>query len=156
MGVKIKNIDRLLRKLKTIENIDITPAINKATLLVESTAKTLVPVKDGYLRGSIHPEVKKTTKDVVGRVFTNLEYAPYVEFGTGVTGDGTYPYEVEGLEYKDKGWTYQDHKTGEFIHTKGQVAQPYMYPALYNNKDKINKIIDTYVKNELLKLGGNK
>ena len=86
-------------------------------------------------------QVKDTGKELQGRVYTNCEYAAYVEFGTGVTGNGTYPYEVEGFtpKYKDKGWAYFDEDKNEWIYTKGQVAQPYMYPALKENEKAIKK-----------------
>ena len=38
-------------------------------------------------------------------------------------------------------WCYMDEKTGEFIWTSGQHPQPYMRPALEENKDDIIKII---------------
>lgn len=140
--VTIKNIDRLVRKLNNLSKMEIKDTMNKAVTLVHGEAKNLAPVDTGDLAGSIHMDVKKTSTGLQGRVYTNLEYAPYVEFGTGVKGNGTYPYKVEGLTlaYKDKGWSYIDEKTGERIYTRGQVAQPYMYPSLKNNEKTIKKL----------------
>lgn len=134
--MEIKNVDRLLRRLDNVGNIDLKPIIGKATLIVEAQAKALTPVDTGALRSSIHPEVTKIGKEVVGRVYTSLEYAMYVEFGTGVRGNGSYPYEVNGLGYSSE--------------HGGQVAQPYMYPALEMNKKKIQSLIDNEI-TELLK-----
>ena len=117
--------------------------MNKATELVHGQAKALVPPNGtGYLAGSIHMQVKATDTEVQGRVYTNAEYAAYVEFGTGIKGNGTYPYQVEGLslDYKDKGWAYYDEDKGEWIYTKGQKAQPYMYPALKENERTIKRM----------------
>lgn len=131
--------------------MELRSTVNEATKLVHGQAKALAPADTGLLRESIHMEVKNAGNELHGRVFTNCEYAAYVEFGTGVKGDGTYPYEVEGLslEYKNKGWAYLDEDTGEWIYTKGQKAQPYMYPALKNHEKTIKRMFKDGVKTEL-------
>ena len=151
--VTIKNVDRLTKRLNNIGNMDLKNIVNKATTLVHGQAKDLAPVDTGELSGSIRMKSKKTKDGYEGRVYTNLEYSAYVEFGTGIKGNGTYPYEVEGLTltYKDKGWAYKDPKTDEWIYTKGQVAQPYMYPALHMNKKTINKMFKDGVSDNLSK-----
>ena len=125
--------------------------MNKATQLVHGQAKDLAPVDKGDLAGSIHMQVKDTGEELQGRVYTNKEYAPYVEFGTGVTGNGTYPYQIEGLNlvYRDKGRAYYDEDKGEWIYTKGQEAQPYMYPALNMHKKTIKRILKEGVHTKL-------
>ena len=116
--------------------------MNEATKLVHGQAKELAPVDTGDLAGSIHMQVKASGDELQGRVYTNKEYAAYVEFGTGIKGNGTYPYKVEGLNlsYTDKGWAYFDEEKDEWIYTTGQVAQPYMYPALKDNEKAIRKM----------------
>jgi HK97 gp10 family phage protein len=142
--VTIKGIDSLTKRFNNIANMELKTAMNKATEIVHGQAKMLVPPNGtGNLAGSIHMQVKDTGNELQGRVYTNLEYAPYVEFGTGVTGNGTYPYKIEGFTpvYKDKGWAYYDEDKGEWIYTKGQKAQPYMYPALNMHKKTIKRIL---------------
>lgn len=150
-SVSIKGVERLAQKFNNIANMNLRSAVNDATKLVHGQAKELAPVDSGNLAGSIHMQVKDTGKELQGRVYTNLEYAAYVEFGTGITGNGTYPYKVEGLslEYKDKGWAYFDEDKGEWIYTKGQAAQPYMYPALANHKKTIEKMLKDAVSKAL-------
>jgi HK97 gp10 family phage protein len=149
--VKIEGYDSLLLKLNKIADMDLTKKVNKATTLVHGQAKDLAPVDTGDLAGSIHIETKRLPKAIQGKVYTNLEYAPYVEFGTGKKGDGTYPYNIKGLtlSYKDKGWCYWSDKENKFIFTTGQEAQPYMYPALKNNEKKIRAIMQEGVKDTL-------
>jgi HK97 gp10 family phage protein len=68
-----------------------------------------------------------------GVVFTPLEYAPYVEFGTGLfaeAGDGR----------KDVPWMYQDDK-GDWHSTSGMKPRPYMRPALDENREEIKRIL---------------
>ena len=81
------SIDSIIVKLEDLGNVDITNVLEKACLIVENDAKSKVPYDTGNLRNSI-------THEVIGNegfVGTNVEYAPYVEFGTGLfssRGDG--------------------------------------------------------------------
>ncbi len=156
MGIKIKNTERLLSKLKKIKDIDLKPVIKDCTLLVEGQAKELCPTNtEGTegLKGSIHPEVKENDKEVIGRIYTQKWYAAYVEFGTGPKGNGTYPYQIKGfsLKYRDTKWCYTKDEGKTFIWTRGQEAQSFMYAALEMNKKRIQNKINNAVKEELLK-----
>jgi len=93
---QIENLDKLLNKLEKLEKIDLDKVLNKACILVENDAKKKCPVGTGELRNSITHEVEGT-EAIVG---TNTEYAPYVEFGTGIfssMGNG-----------RQTPWSYQD------------------------------------------------
>ena len=149
--VSIKGVDRLTQRFNNIANMELRSEMNKATQLVHGQAKALAPADTGLLRESIHMSVKDTGKELQGRVYTNVEYAPYVEFGTGIKGNGTYPYKVEGLnlEYKNKAWVYYDEDNDTFVYTKGQKAQPYMYPALKENEKTIKAIFKQGVQTKL-------
>ena len=84
---KLIGANALYSKLAQIAKIDLTSALTEACMVVEKDAKKKCPVDDGTLRGSITSEVE----DNQGIVGTNVEYAPYVEFGTGLfaaNGDG--------------------------------------------------------------------
>lgn len=83
----VMSIDNLIIKMEKLGNVDISSALRKACLIVENDAKLTCPVDTGNLRSSITHVVN----DNVGIVGTNVEYAPYVEFGTGLfssKGDG--------------------------------------------------------------------
>ena len=149
--VSIKGVDRLTKRFNNIANMELKDTVNKATQLVHGQAKALAPVDKGQLAGSIHMQVKDTGTSIEGRVYTNVEHAAYVEFGTGIKGNGTYPYQIEGLnlEYKDKGWAYFDEDKGEWIYTTGQEAQPYMYPALKGNEKTIKRMFKDGVHTKL-------
>lgn len=135
--VTIKNIDRLTRKFNKMADMELEDAMTKATTLVHGQAKDLAPVDKGNLAGSIRMEINKRKTELEGRVYTNLEYAPYVEFGTGVRGNGSYPYDIEGLTL-----TYHESWAG-------MQAQPYMYPSLKNNERTINNFFKDGVKTKL-------
>lgn len=52
--------------------------VREYTFIVERWAKRLAPVDTGRLRASIRTRLMY----LVGEVFTDVEYAPYQEFGT--------------------------------------------------------------------------
>lgn len=107
-------------------------ALEKACLIVEADAKEACPTGDGQLRQSITHEVDKEKYE--GIIGTNVEYAPYVEIGTGI-------YSSEGTG-RQTPWCYKNEKTGEFHWTRGQNPRPFLQPALESNKDKINKCFE--------------
>lgn len=143
------NADSLLKRLNNIAEMDLKDKMVQATKLVHAQAKALAPVDTGNLAGSIRMEVKKSGKNLIGRVYTNVQYAPYVEFGTGSTGQGTYPYKVKGLKlsYRDTPWVYTPDGGETFYRTNGQEAQPYMYPAIKQNEKNIKKLFKQGVGN---------
>ncbi|MDD5510908.1 MAG: HK97 gp10 family phage protein [Dehalococcoidales bacterium] len=56
--------------------------MTKACLLVERDAKINAPVDTGRLRASITNRLEVEKDQLIGIVGTNVEYAPYQEFGT--------------------------------------------------------------------------
>lgn len=100
-----------------------------ACALVEASAKRKAPKGDGTLRSSIAYRVEGTT----GIIYSPLEYAPYVEFGTGIFAE-------DGDGRKDVPWRYKDEE-GEWHTTSGQNPQPFLRPALHENREKILKLL---------------
>lgn len=150
-SVTIKNMERLLSRLQNISEMDLTQTMNKATALVHGQAKLLAPVDKGSLGASIHMKVNKVGMIIQGKVYTNLQYAPYVEFGTGIKGNGTYKHKLKdiNLTYRDTPWVYTPDGGETFYRTEGQVAQPYMYPALSRNKKTIRNMFKVGIKDDL-------
>lgn len=84
MEIKVLRLDKCLKKLGSLKGIDVTPVITYGVVEIALSAKrNLYPghgVKTGLLRSSIFFEVN--SKEQEGKVYTNVEYAPFVEFGT--------------------------------------------------------------------------
>ena len=59
-------------------------AMRDATMKVQRDAKIAAPVDTGKLRASIVPEVALKDNVLEGVVGSNVKYAPYMEFGTGM------------------------------------------------------------------------
>lgn len=129
MSVEFQGLDEVLEQLDLFVDINnLERALKKACMLVERTAKQKAPKGNGELRRSITSKVE----DLKGYVFTPLEYAPYVEYGTGLFA------EEQGRQ--DVPWHYKDDK-GEWHTTSGQPPSPYMRPALDENREEILRII---------------
>ena len=141
MAITIKNLDKLITKLDNISSVDAEKYVKSATTFVHGQAKLLAPVDSGRLRNSIHMETSSEKDKVIGRVYTNINYAPYVEFGTGIRGNGKYPYANEldfQLAYKED-WG-------------GMSPQPFMYPALKGAEKYVENLINEGIKKEINKI----
>lgn len=110
--------------------------IEKACILVEEAAKEKCPVDNGNLRRSI---THKVTDSFECEVFSDLPYAPYVEYGTGLFAE-------DGKGRTDVPWRYQS-DDGEWHTTLGQQPQPFLRPAVSENRDKIMEIVKTELMN---------
>lgn len=127
--IKFEGLDNILNRLSKIpENANVEGALGQCCAIVERSAKQLAPKDNGELRRSITSKVEGT----VGIVFTPLEYAPYVEYGTGLF--------AESGGRQDVPWHYQDDE-GNWHTTSGQNPQPFMRPALDNNRALIKQIL---------------
>lgn len=143
MAIDVDGLDGLIARLDgLIDDEQTVRAMQKACLIVERNAKTKAPKalkNGGSLRNSIKSRVEKDGENIIGIVFSPLEYAPYVEYGTGLFA------EKGG---RKTGWAYEDEETGETIWTRGQRPQPYLRPALNENREKILQILKEGVKND--------
>lgn len=138
--VEIDGLDEVLKHFESMRGVttDVTDAVNQSTLAVEAQAKALAPVDTGNLRSSVHA-VPATVGEyaIIGRVAAATEYAAYVEFGTGQRGSGSGHPKADRVSY-DAEWA-------------GMKAQPYMYPALNMNRQKIVKNIKSVISERMKK-----
>lgn len=129
MSIEFEGINEILDGLDNlVDTRNLEAALGKACALVERSAKEKAPKDTGELRRSITSKVE----NLEGVVFTPLEYAPYVEFGTGLF--------AEEVGRADVPWNYQDDE-GNWHSTSGQRPQPFMRPALNENREQIIRII---------------
>lgn len=129
MSITLEGLDEVLEALEKVGNAEkLEQNLGKACALVEGAAKDKAPVDNGDLRCSIVSKVE----NLEGIIYTPLEYAPYVEYGTGLF--------AEGGGRTDVPWNYKDDK-GNWHTTSGQNPQPFMRPALNENREKIIEIL---------------
>ena len=133
MSVEFQGMEEIIARLESIANLEhLEAAMGQACALVERSAKQKAPKGNGELRRSITSKIEKDNDELKGIVFTPLEYAPYVEYGTGLFA------EEDGRQ--DVPWSYQDDK-GEWHSTSGMKPQPYMRPALDENREQVTRIL---------------
>jgi len=148
MSKSIVGLENLLNKLNKLGgNVEDTlyDSVAKQTKFVQGVAKELCPVDTGDLRNSIKSNTEKNENEIVGIVSTNMRHASFVEFGTGKVGERTNTNTNVNVAYKQDKWKVNIPDVGvRWI--EGQPAQPYLYPALKNNEDKILKNIKSDVK----------
>ena len=159
--------DRLIAKCRKLaskqvgEDIVLRAVHNAAKKVVQADAKLRAPANEGELRNSIKVRVKMEGDRVVGEVFTNLDHAAYVELGTGPKGQASHVgiSPDVNVSYRSSPWfvhedqinvgPYHFQKMGEFYKMYGQAAQPYLYPALKENHDRISNNISKYVSRKI-------
>lgn len=105
----------------------ISEEIEQTAYKIERTAKELVPVDTGTLRRSITTEGVNLEYDV----FTNVEYAHYMEYGTS-------PHRIEGRPYLF--WDGATHPIKSVMHPG---TKPYLY--ITTAFDEHTKTLDTRI-----------
>ena len=128
------SIEVISHKIEVIQAKDeaAAKALETIGLVAERYAKEMCPTDTSRLKNSISHQVDDDTV----YVGTNVEYAPYVEFGTGKF--------AEGGGGRPTPWSYQDDK-GNWHTTNGMKPQPYLKPAIENHLDEYKQ----YLKDEL-------
>lgn len=135
---EIENLDRFTEELREDVEAALKRGLGLSCALVEREAKEKAPKDTGDLRRSITSEVREQGDEIYGVVFTPLEYAPYVEYGTGLF--------AENGGRMDVPWNYQDDE-GNWHSTSGQHPQPFMRPALDENRNNILDLISREINN---------
>lgn len=129
MNIEFEGAEKLMARLDKIsDEAELKKSLETAALLVERSAKQKAPKDTGALRRSITSKVE----GLEGIIYTPLEYAPYIEYGTGLF--------AEGNGRKDVPWNYQDDK-GNWHSTSGLKPHPFMRPSLDENREKIVDIL---------------
>ena len=133
--IKFEGLEEVLDSIDSLADLEeLQSALGKACAVVEASAKQKAPKDTGALARSITSKIE----DTEGIIFTPLEYAPYVEYGTGLFAE-------EGG--RSTPWIYKDDK-GEWHKTSGQKPHPFMRPALEENREKIINILKEGIGND--------
>ena len=127
--IRVDNLDEVKRTMMD----EAIKALEECGLVAEGYAKAMCPVDTGNLRNSITHKV--VPDELACYIGSNVEYAPYIEFGTGIHYAGG----------RRTPWVYKDSK-GEFHRTSGQRAQPFIRPAVADHLAEYQKIINNELK----------
>jgi len=128
---EMRRVTEEIRKRKSVYEANLARVLFKGALDIESGAKMKAPVDTGRLRSSIQSKIDH--EDVSAEVTVNVDYAPYVEFGTG-------QYAREYLAGKPREMV--DHAR-EFKRPKDgySPARPFLFPTYYEQRPKIIKAL---------------
>lgn len=143
MKIEFENVDELILKLQYYANVDLRRPMLKVGNDIERAAKQNCNGQfgspTGALKRSIRTDLIRNGDKVIGvEVGTNLEYAVYVEHGTGI-----YAYDRKGRASTPEHpipWRYKG-SDGKWYTTSGQEPKPFLIPAFNSKKHNIYKYI---------------
>ena len=173
MATNIEGLEAITKRLDNLADAkQIEQGMGLCCAAVERTAKQKAQaIKDtGNLSISIASRVENVGGEIRGVVYTPLEYAPYVEYGTGLfaekggTSDVPWVFVKDGSSRGSKGEkkprksytlatakrtvAYLRKQGLDAYYTFGQKPQPYLRPALTENRDKILRLLKGSVNND--------
>jgi len=136
--VNTREVAQDLQRYSQRQLDSIVGAVKIGAEMVASQAKLNAPVDKGALRSSIRGEVELVGgQEVEGFVYSNIDYAPYQEFGTGI-------HAANGQGRKTPWFVKLDN--GDGFWTSGNRAQPFLYPALVANRRKVIDLIKAAIR----------
>lgn len=143
LSAKIEGLDELKAKLANsptqLDNIE-QQMLKMAAMITQAAAKEKAPVDTSFLRKSIQYELKGTKGNRYATVGTNVKYAIYQEFGTGIYGPKRTPIvpkRARVLAFRTK--------DGHLVFTKqvkGSAPKKFMLTGIERLKDDMYKVID--------------
>jgi HK97 gp10 family phage protein len=164
------NLINKLSKMDTKISQEVaTTAVKQAGVMVQSQARLLISSDSGSLARSIKIKNEIDEKKAKSSVYTNSGHGPYYELGTGPNGEANHQGISPNVSprYRQTGWMIPAdamtvdkaesygfrvaYKNGDVIgyYTRGQMARPFMYPALHDQEDKIMKNTERLFKKKL-------
>jgi HK97 gp10 family phage protein len=105
ISLNISGLDKVfasLNKLSDKIKTEVALEMNSSALNIQSNAKRNAPVNMGTLRNSIALTEQIEAGKLTYTVGSKLNYAPYIEFGTGGKVD-TQGYDSFAMQFKSKG-----------------------------------------------------
>ena len=159
MAVEIQGLDGVLERIEGLADAGkMKRSITNACLLVERAAKiNAQAISDTGNGEGLAGSIASRIDDYEGVIYTPLFFAPYVEYGTGI--EATHPnkpgrQDVPWVFVKHSGqegntqksYTLEEAKQAMAIlrgkgldayYTYGQKPQPFMRPALDDNREAI-------------------
>lgn len=141
MEYKVEGLESLLQKLNTLgADVDkiVDNALYQGAQKIQGDAKRLIKAKGAFDTGRLHGSISVEAIPNGYAIGTNVEYAPYIEYGTGSLGDPTVPHTTR------KYW-----QNGNWHAFRGMKARPYLRPALNINKKYVAKLVRSRLLNVL-------
>jgi hypothetical protein len=138
-----------------LEDKDKTKIIQLLGGKMQEEIKKRAPVESGKLKNSI----KKENIEKGFKIYTNIDYAPYVEYGTGIyqtdeegqlvghSGWNIYPINAKALRWTDK---HGNVHFSKHVFIKGQEGQFFFKEGRLSGLKQLSKIASDYIKDKHL------
>lgn len=135
----INEIERFKKDFITACNELIKQLTGAGTRAAQYALMSYGAAYTGNLIDSLGAGARFDADSRTGIVRTDCEYAAYVEFGTGIIGEGDHPdagragwsYDIN--HHGESGWYYVARNRDGLVHwTQGEPAKPFMYNAFIN------------------------
>jgi HK97 gp10 family phage protein len=131
IDVRLRGLERAIRSIQDYEvaKKEVVKNIIKDTALqIQANAKQRTPVDTGNLKRSISVDI--AADELSAKIFTDVEYAASVEFGSA-----PHKIEVKNASVLSDGSNF----LGKEVNHPGTPAQPFLFPAYEEEK---NEYID--------------
>ena len=119
-----------VKELKKLIDFKAIKALTEIGMFVQSEAKLRAPVDMGALKGSI--DFRINPQDMAVTIGAGVDYAIFVEKGTGI---------YNKKDGRKTPWVVPM-AGGGFFTTSGQKAQPFLMPAINDNRDQLIKFVE--------------
>ena len=130
--IKVKWTDNTSKVLADLQRQGMQ-FVSEGGQAIRSEMASRAPVRLGNLRASIQVETFVEDGIPTSETGPTAEYAPYVEYGTGI-------YAADGSGRKTP-WRYKDEE-GKWHVTSGQEAQPFAEPGFQAAKPQIDRLAE--------------
>ena len=141
MSTFVIGLEKVVVKIDKLKNVDFSIPLGRAGALIERDAKRKVTEWGMEGNGELRRSISYQVADKSVEIGTNLYYAPYVEYGTGLfgpAGQRIYPRHSKALHWIDR--------DGEHFakSVKGMKPRPFMHPALAQNRTRVVELFRNY------------
>ena len=170
--LKEKPISSLYADLVKVSGVFNDPKpLNTAALAVQDQARALAHggrYTTGHLANSIMIAFTEEPNQRTAHIGTNVEYAIYVEFGTGPKGQANHagispdvkptyrqsPWWIHESQVDSEAarvyhWFFVETDQGRFYRVTGQPARPFLYPAVHNQEKRIANLLEGAYQKEI-------
>lgn len=150
--VETKGLNTIIKQLEQYKsmldgkiNTLIKAMVDRGVRIARYHVESLGIVSTGELSESIVGLFDETSS--VGIIRADMVYAVYVEFGTGIVGQGSpHPIPPEGWVYDvnahgEKGWWYYSNRDDRWHWTKGVRSRPFMYYTVLDLEREFDSIV---------------
>lgn len=130
IGMAIKEVQKYKKDFEAHVQKLVQELVNEGVIEAKIQVAFMSAIDTGTLQSSIHGFYDSSMR--VGYIRTGVDYAAFVEYGTGVVGAGAPHPAPEGWAYDvnshgESGWIYKSDRDGQFHWTKGMPSRPFMY-----------------------------